>query len=194
MLFSPWNLKCGVPQGSILSHTSFNIYMNPLGGVIRRFGVHCQQYADDTWLYFSFTSAGEAMEVLDQCLDSVMDWKKANKLKLNPDKIEALLVAGSLDQMAGRSPALEGVTLPLKEQDTHAANPEVTGRLSVATPAQERAPAGRTCAEAGYHRSRMCRSGPPPHSQKWATAPRTCAEQAHLDTDFLECTRTPGMN
>ncbi|CAI5797513.1 Hypothetical predicted protein [Podarcis lilfordi] len=137
---------------------------------------------------------GEAMEVLDQCLDSVMDWKKANKLKLNPDKIEALLVAGSLDQMAGRSPALEGVTLPLKEQDTHAANPEVTGRLSVATPAQERAPAGRTCAEAGYHRSRMCRSGPPPHSQKWATAPRTCAEQAHLDTDFLECTRTPGMN
>ena len=38
------------------------------------------------------------------------------KLELNPDKIEALLVGGSLDQMGGKSPALDRVTLPLKEQ------------------------------------------------------------------------------
>nr|XP_028580084.1 transmembrane protein 62 isoform X2 [Podarcis muralis] len=41
---------------------------------------------------------------------------RAKKLKLNPEKTEALLVGGSLDRMAGRLPALDGVTLPLKEQ------------------------------------------------------------------------------
>ena len=111
---APWIFQYGVPQGSILSSMLFNIYMKPLGAVIQSFGVCCHQYADDTQLYFSFsTSSGEAVEVLNQCLAVTMDWMRANKLKLNPDKTEMLLVGGSSDWMVGAQPVLDGVALPL---------------------------------------------------------------------------------
>ena len=106
---APWVLHYGVLQGSVLSPMLFNIYMKPLGAVIWSFGVHCHQYADDTQLYFSFSSSsGEAVDVLNPCLAATMDWMRANKLKLNPDKTEMLLVAGSSDQIAGVQPVLDG--------------------------------------------------------------------------------------
>lgn len=45
------------------------------------------QYTGDIQLYFSFlSSAGEAVDVLNQCLVAIMDWMRANALKLHPDK------------------------------------------------------------------------------------------------------------
>ena len=74
----------------------FNIYVKPLGEVLRGFGAKCHQYADDTQLYFPVTTeSGEAVQVLDQCLDSVIGWMRVNKLKLNPGKTESLWVSGS---------------------------------------------------------------------------------------------------
>ena len=95
----------------------FNMYMKPLDVVIQSFGVCCHQYYDDMQLYFSFSSSsGEAVEVLNWCLGATMDCMRANKLKLNPDKTEMLLVGGSSDRMVGVQPVLDGVALPLKEQ------------------------------------------------------------------------------
>lgn len=54
----------------------------------QRFGVRGQQYTDDTILYWSFTSAGVAVVVLDCYLALVMDWMTANKMMFNPDKTE----------------------------------------------------------------------------------------------------------
>ena len=56
------------------------------------------------------------MDVLNRCLAVTMDWMRANKLKLNPDKTEMLLVGGSSDRMAGVQPVLDRVALHLKEQ------------------------------------------------------------------------------
>ena len=42
-------------------------------------------YADDTQIYFSFDS--------EACVKDVSDWMSSNKLKLNSDKTELLLIA-----------------------------------------------------------------------------------------------------
>uniref|UniRef100_A0A803U146 Reverse transcriptase domain-containing protein n=1 Tax=Anolis carolinensis TaxID=28377 RepID=A0A803U146_ANOCA len=113
----PWPLSCGVPQGSILSPMLFNIYMKLLGEVIRSFGVGCHLYADDAQLYYSFPpNSKEASRVLDECLAAVSIWMRRNKLKINPDKTEVLLVDRKPDRGIGWQPVLDGVTLPLKPQ------------------------------------------------------------------------------
>uniref|UniRef100_A0A803TWX2 Reverse transcriptase domain-containing protein n=1 Tax=Anolis carolinensis TaxID=28377 RepID=A0A803TWX2_ANOCA len=113
----PWPLTCGVPQGSILSPTLFNIYMKPLGEVIQSFGVRCHLYADDTQLYYSFPpKSKEAPRILDQCLAAVLAWMRVNKLRLNPDKTEVLQVSRMSDWGIGWQPVLDGVALPLKAQ------------------------------------------------------------------------------
>lgn len=86
----------------------------PLGAVIRRFRVRYHQRSDVTQLYFSLTpESGEAMQAMDQCVDSVVGRMKANKLSLKPGKTEVLWVRGSKVRIIGQLPALDRVILPL---------------------------------------------------------------------------------
>ncbi|KAF7239463.1 Structural maintenance of chromosomes protein 6, partial [Varanus komodoensis] len=65
---------------------------------------------------FDTIDHGEAVAVLNQCLAEVMGWMKANKLKLNPDKMEILLVGGSGFGVGDLDLVLNGVALPLKDR------------------------------------------------------------------------------
>ena len=88
------SLKYGVPQGSVLELILFTLCSQPVPDKIREHNISFQKFADDTQLH----KASQPMEF--QCLVSdfksrflsVKAWMLSNKLKLNDEKAEAMLV------------------------------------------------------------------------------------------------------
>ena len=77
----PADLRCGVPQGSILGPLLFLLYINDLPQAIQNCDV--KLYADDTCLSFKHKNVKIIEEKLNQDFNSLCDWFLDNKLSIH---------------------------------------------------------------------------------------------------------------
>ena len=96
-------LPHGVPQGSCLGPLLFKMYATlpmyagKLFEVVKSHLPEVHAYADDTQVYLSFmpdSAAGEqdAIAALQDCITDIRSWMIADRLKLNDDKTEFMII------------------------------------------------------------------------------------------------------
>ena len=93
----PASVSCGVPQGSVLGPILFVLYTTPLSAVIERHSILHHSYADDSQLQNSATPdrLPDLIDSMRLCIDDIKDWMTDNKLKLNDDKTEVMIISFS---------------------------------------------------------------------------------------------------
>ena len=76
----------------------YSLYTSPLGDIARKHSIPFHFYANDTQLYLLFTSncpnhLSSTKMSLELCVKDIGDWMQRNKLKLNQDKTELLVIS-----------------------------------------------------------------------------------------------------
>jgi hypothetical protein len=97
---SPRLLTFGFPQGSVSGPQDYSYYSAEVPEVALQHGVSVHTYADDTQLYLQFElsspeEAEAAVVRMEDCIEDVRKWMVMNKLKLNDDKSELLVITPS---------------------------------------------------------------------------------------------------
>ena len=77
-------LMTGVPQGSILGHILFLIYINDIQNCTNKLTI--LSFADDTTVYISNPSVDEMVDIVNTELKKLYGWLCANRLSLNKKK------------------------------------------------------------------------------------------------------------
>ena len=100
-----------VPQGSVLGPSFFSVYAAPLADIARSYNIDVHLYADDTQLYTSFNPSdprGEenARTRMEACITKIQIWMICNKLQLNDDKSEFLIIASRNEMSKIQCPSL----------------------------------------------------------------------------------------
>ena len=93
------DLPYGVPQGSVLGpiRILYLFYTTPLADVIKKHDMSYHFYADDSQIYMSFkpshTNEPELSKLkIETCITAINNWMNTNRLKLNSDKTELLVI------------------------------------------------------------------------------------------------------
>ena len=93
---SSWTrIKKGVPQGSILGPTLFNIFINDMLFCVKDFGIY--NYADDNTVSYACDSYDDLVKTLEMCGDKLTEWFTANGMQANPEKYQAIVFGNKPD-------------------------------------------------------------------------------------------------
>jgi hypothetical protein len=95
-----FQLPHGVPQGSCLGPLLFSLYASKLLEIVKTHLPDVHAYADDFQIYLSFkpssaTSEEEAIAAIEKCIEDIRRWTIVDKLKLNDDKTEFIIIGTS---------------------------------------------------------------------------------------------------
>ena len=83
------DIKCGVPQGSILGPLLYLIYVNDIG---KSSNFDILSFADDTTLYMSHRDLNTLYINANTAINELYDWFCANKLALNANKTKYIVI------------------------------------------------------------------------------------------------------
>ena len=87
------NIKCGVPQGSILGPLLFILYVNDITSATSLFEIIL--FADDTTLLYSHPDIATKINLINKELSEICNWFKANKLSVNASKTNYMMLGTS---------------------------------------------------------------------------------------------------
>ena len=87
-------LDYGVPQGSVLGPVLFTLYTQPLASILQNHGLKYHFYADDSQMYVNGTiqDLPNMISITKQCFHEIKKWMTVNKLKLNEEKTDIILI------------------------------------------------------------------------------------------------------
>ena len=86
---------CGVPQGSVIGPILFVLYTADLIALVKSYGLSPHLYADHTQIYGSCSPSHVDMflSVVTDCVNTVVDRMRSNRLQLNSDRTEFIWCA-----------------------------------------------------------------------------------------------------
>lgn len=110
------DVNIGIPQGSILGPLLFLLYINDLPNV----SMKCSYilYADDTNLFINGSSLAEIASVMNEELNKITLWLKANKLSLNVSKTSCMIMSSPGKRLNSTECdiSIDGQTIPITDE------------------------------------------------------------------------------